>query len=280
MPLPGRERIYVELMLGKLRKLFANPTPAQKPSLPHRERVYAIGDIHGRLDLFETLLETIKNDEAARGPAQTTLVLLGDLIDRGQDSAGVLARARQLSSERHVEILCGNHEEMLLTSLEDSTALRSFLRFGGLETLASYGLAPETVADMEIDEVRDAARRHIPEQDLEFIRSFRKLVRIGDYIFVHAGLRPGVPIETQLGSDCRWIREPFLSHTGNFGGFVVHGHTITEEPDERDNRLGIDTGAYVHGTLTAVGIEGTERWYLSAEDGTHENHQTGATVAA
>ncbi|WP_226633821.1 metallophosphoesterase [Novosphingobium profundi] len=267
-------------MLGKLRKLFANPTPAQRPSLPHRERVYAIGDIHGRLDLFEKLLETIAHDEATRGPAQTTLVLLGDLIDRGQDSAGVLARARQLTKERHVEILCGNHEEMLLTSLEDSKALRSFLRFGGLETLVSYGLAAESIAEMEIDELRDAARRAIPEQDLEFIRSFRKLVRIGDYIFVHAGLRPGVSIETQLGSDCRWIREPFLSHTGNFGGFVVHGHTITEEPDERDNRLGIDTGAYVHGTLTAVGIEGTERWYLTAEDGTHENHPIGATVAA
>lgn len=258
-------------MLGKLRKLFAAPKAANQPSLPYHERVYAIGDIHGRLDLFEDLLAQIARDEAGRPAAATTIVLLGDLIDRGPDSAGVLARARALSRERAVEILSGNHEEMLMSCFEDASTMRAFLRFGGIETLASYGISPETIAELAVEDLQVLAAQAIPAEDIAFIQGFKKLVQKGDYVFVHAGLRPGVPIEMQLANDCRWIREPFLSHAGDFGGFVVHGHTITPEPDERPNRIGIDTGAYVHGMLTAIGIEGQQRWFLTASDASGED---------
>ncbi len=257
-------------MLGKLRAFFAPARVLASPSLPPGERVYAIGDIHGRLDLFNALLHRIAADEAQRPQATTTIVLLGDLVDRGADSAGVLARARALRNERDVEILGGNHEEMFLQIFEDTEILRSFLRFGGIETLASYGIAPETVAELALEELQALIRARIPEDDLAFVRSFGKLLSKGGYVFVHAGVRPGVPLEMQLTSDCRWIREPFLSHTGDLGAFVIHGHTITQEPDERANRIGIDTGAYIHGTLTAIGLEGSERWFLTASDGAND----------
>lgn len=257
-------------MLGILKDLFARPKVAMQPSAPAGERIYAIGDIHGRLDLFERLISQIERDEHARGKARTTLILLGDLIDRGPDSAGVIDLARKLSETRMVEILQGNHEEMLLSSRSDVNALRSFLRFGGLETIASYGISPEDIAELSSEDVQALMNRTIPVADFDFIREFKKLVRIGDYVFVHAGLRPETPIDMQLGRDCRWIREPFLSHDGDFGAFVVHGHTITTEPDRRPNRIGIDTGAYVHGTLTAIGLQGTEQWFVQA----HEDSST------
>ncbi|WP_327194403.1 metallophosphoesterase family protein [Novosphingobium organovorum] len=228
--------------------------------------MYAIGDIHGRLDLFEALLSRIEADEATRPAARTTIVLLGDLIDRGPHSAQVIARARQLARDRTVEILSGNHEEMFLTCLTDAQAMPSFLKFGGLETFQSYGLDMDALLERPVEELQAHIAARLPVEDLDFVRSFKKLVRIGDYVFVHAGLRPGVPLAMQLLSDCRWIREPFLSHSGAFEGFVVHGHTITQEPDLRSNRLGIDTGAYLHGCLTAIGIEGTNRWFLSARE--------------
>lgn len=269
-------------MLGKLRNLFASQSSMVAPELPRDERVYAIGDIHGRLDLFEALLQRIAADEAGRSCAtRTTIILLGDLIDRGPQSAGVLARARSLCQERSVEVLAGNHEEMFLTSLEDPKAMRSFLRFGGVETLASYGITHDMTEDLDLEAIQLLAEKTIPPQDIAFVRSFKKLLHVGDYIFVHAGIRPGVPIEMQLGSDCRWIREPFLSHPGDLGGFVIHGHTITEGPDERGNRIGIDTGAYIHGKLTAIGLEGADRWFLSVNDETGDHLPTqGDRIAA
>lgn len=261
-----RDLIPAQSMLQMFRKLFSTAKTASCPSLHSGERVYAIGDIHGRLDLFEELLRRIEIDEQQRSPARTTIVLLGDLIDRGPHSAGVVSRARTLAAQRPVEILSGNHEEMMLSSLEDPSAMRGFLRFGGVETLLSYGIERDVLLDATIEDLQALAASHIPAEDLDFLRSFKKFVRIDDYIFVHAGLRPGIPLEMQLLNDCRWIREPFLSHDGDFGGFVVHGHTIVSEPDERHNRVGIDTGAYLNGTLTAIGIEGTQRWFLSTQD--------------
>jgi len=235
------------------------------PAVPQGERVYAIGDIHGRLDLFTQLLAAIDRDDAERKPSQTSIVLLGDLVDRGPDSAGVIALARRLVATGGTEVIMGNHEEMFLLSFDKVDALRGFLKFGGRETLASYGIDVGEFSPDEAEALQQAMRERVPMEDLGFIHGFEKFVRIGDYVFVHAGLRPDTPLEMQLSYDCRWIREPFLSHQGTFPGFVVHGHTVTAEPDTRTNRIGIDTGAYMSGRLTALGLEGTERWIIQTE---------------
>lgn len=253
-------------MLSTIRKLLGRSETRRAPSTPSGERVYAVGDIHGRADLFEDLIHAIEKDDAERGRAHTTVVLLGDLIDRGQDSSAVVARARRWGQEREVEFIQGNHEEMLLVARNDTDALRGFLKFGGLETILSYGIDKEVLLAADTEEMQRLMNEAIPQDDFDFLDSFKKMVRIGDYVFVHAGVRPETPLEHQLGRDCRWIREPFLSHRGDFGGFVVHGHTITQEPDVCDNRIGIDTGAFLHGTLTAIGLQGTERWFLTASD--------------
>lgn len=247
------------------------------PTLPPGERVYAVGDIHGRADLFEQLIRIIQEDDGSRRSAHTTIILLGDLVDRGPDSAGVVRRARALAQRRDVEILMGNHEEMFLDARENTEVMRGFLRFGGLETILSYGVSHEAALASDFEELQALMNAAVPQEDFAFIGDFKKLVRKGDYIFVHAGIRPGTPIEMQMSKDCRWIREPFLSHKGDMGGFVIHGHTITEEPEMRPNRIGIDTGAFVHGTLTAIGLEGSEQWFLQARE--HEANAK-ASVAA
>lgn len=256
-------------MFAKLRQILGRSDKSSLPTfaVPAGERVYAVGDIHGRLDLFEDLIRIIEADDAARRRAHTTVILLGDLIDRGPDSAGVVARARAWAKTREVQFIQGNHEEMLLVARNSPESLRGFLKFGGRETIQSYGVPAEALVDANPEEIQRLMNQAIPEEDYAFLDGFKKLVRIGDYVFVHAGVRPETPLEHQLGRDCRWIREPFLSHRGSFGACIVHGHTITEEPDVCANRVGIDTGAFLHGTLTAIGLEGTERWFLQADEG-------------
>lgn len=253
-------------MLTKIRNLLGRPQMARRPMLASGERIYAIGDIHGRIDLFESLIEAIEEDDASRHEARTTVILLGDLIDRGPESAAVVARAREWSTRRRLEFIKGNHEEMLIASMTDVEILRGFLRYGGRETILSYGIHPIRLRDADFEELRQMMIEAIPQEDIDFLDSFKQFIRNGDYLFVHAGVRPETPLEQQLGKDCRWIREPFLSHTGDFGAFIIHGHTIAEEPQVRSNRIGIDTGAFIHGTLTAIGIEGTNRWFIQARE--------------
>lgn len=253
-------------MLAKLRNLMTRSDTAKPPSIPAGQRVYAVGDIHGRNDLFERLITLIEADDAARGNAKTTIVLLGDLIDRGEDSAGVVSRARAWSRRRRLEFIMGNHEEMLLVSRIETDAVRGFLKFGGIETIQSYGVAFDAIMAATASELQHLMYTAIPQEDFDFLESFKPMVRIGDYLFVHAGVRPDIPLDQQMPMDCRWIREPFLSHRGDFGAVVVHGHTITREPEIHANRIGIDTGAFASGILTAIGLEGTERWILQAHD--------------
>lgn len=260
-------------MLDRLRQLFrtSDETPRPLPAIPGGQRVYAVGDVHGRLDLFTALIAAIEADDSARGaiegkPAETTIVLLGDLVDRGPDSAGVVAMARELQARRTVRIITGNHEEMFLQSLEDAEILRHFLRYGGRETVLSYGIDAQTYRDATLDETQAMLREAVPAGDIAFICGFEDHVAIGDYLFVHAGIRPGAPLETQKRGDLRWIREPFLSHGESHGALVVHGHTITEDIEVRPNRIGIDTGAYQSGRLTALGLEGTTRWLIETID--------------
>lgn len=234
-------------------------------SVGEDRRIYAIGDIHGRADLFEELLGQLDRDDSGRGPMAAELILLGDLIDRGPASAQVIGRAMELAqSDAPIRFLMGNHEEVFVRAARgDVQATRFFCRIGGMETILSYGLAAEDYARMDFEQLARWLMNHIPRAHIDFLAGFEDMIEVGDYLFVHAGIRPDVPLADQKQSDLRWIRDDFLSFPGSMGKLVVHGHTITPEVDERVNRIGIDTGAYHSGRLTAIGLQGTERWYIS-----------------
>ncbi len=253
-------------MLSKFRNLFGAQESAPPAAIPPGQRVYAVGDVHGRADLFEALMEAVDSDDAARAPAESTVILLGDLVDRGPDSAGVLALAQSWQRNRHVRALMGNHEEMFLDSFDSEEVLRHFLRYGGRETLLSYPIDPATYVAASLTEAQELMREFVPAEDIAFMRSMEDMIPIGDYLFVHAGIRPEVPLEEQKVGDLRWIREPFTTHKGSLGPVVVHGHTIYDAPEIVSNRIGIDTGAYRTGRLTALGLEGTSRWLITASE--------------
>lgn len=227
-------------------------------------RAYVIGDIHGRLDLLDRLLGQIHRDLEARPVKKALLVSVGDLVDRGPSSAQVVERLR---TYRHPGVrpifLLGNHEEVLLRILGgDAMPIASWLKFGGAECLASYGVDPASLARSRGADIVAAVQRAVPRAHVEFLESFADTCRFGDYLFVHAGIRPGVELDLQSQSDLRWIRAPFLIDDSDHGMIVVHGHTISERVEERPNRIGIDTGAYRSGILTALAIEGNKRWFL------------------
>ena len=235
------------------------------PRTPKGRRAYAIGDVHGRLDLLEELLGAIEADMADRERADDYIVFLGDLIDRGPDSKGVIDRLRVLDETRYRPVfLIGNHEEVLLRLLAGERGLmKSWLRFGGAECARSYGMDPKTLDTSGEEQALAELRAAIPVDHVEFLRSFVDTFRFGDYLFVHAGIRPGIDLDAQRQVDLRWIRAPFLNDATDHGFLVIHGHTISEDVEERGNRIGIDTGAYYSGVLTAVGLQDARRWYLS-----------------
>jgi serine/threonine protein phosphatase 1 len=240
---------------------FLSRTP-WKPALPAGMRAYAVGDIHGRLDLLETLLDMIRADDAARDMADTQLILLGDLIDRGPESAGVVAFGMRPLDFATITALQGNHEAMMLEGLAGNwDALLSWLRFGGRETLESWGVSPETL-DEAPDRIAEAALAAIPEDQRIWLAERPLSVQFGDYYFVHAGVRPGVPLARQSDHDRLWIRDPFLRSTTRHPAMIVHGHSVTQDVKMLPNRIGIDTGAYASDRLTALGLEGTEQWLL------------------
>lgn len=238
-----------------------------EPAVPEGMRIYAIGDVHGRLDLLTELLRQIEEDNLARPSAQLHIVMLGDLIDRGPDSAGVidllLNRPRDFAT---FHFIAGNHEEAMIQSLEEGADPHKveWLRYGGREALRSYGV-PDDVFEMRGSLLSDELRRYVPQAHVDFVQTFEDSLVLGDYLFVHAGIRPGKPLAKQARKDLLWIREPFLSDDKtDHGHMVVHGHTITRDPELRPNRIGIDTGAYATGVLTALALEGTERRILQA----------------
>lgn len=267
-----------------LARLFGGSEIAM-PNLPAGHRLYAIGDVHGRDDLLADLLAMIETDSSTRPPAKRIVVFLGDLIDRGPSSAEVVERLRTYRpGGTRLVFLMGNHEEVLLRILDgDAPLVADWLRFGGAECLRSYGVDPDRIRTLDPDSTLETIRTAIPATHVEFLRSFDDTFRAGDYLFVHAGIRPGLPLAEQAPSDLRWIREPFLSDGAEHGYLVVHGHTIREAVEERTNRIGIDTGAYRHGVLTAIGLEGADRWYLQAGAVQAEISETGwnrATISA
>jgi serine/threonine protein phosphatase 1 len=241
--------------------------PAPRGAAGHR--AYAVGDIHGRLDLLDHLLARIEADIARRAPSRNHVVFLGDLIDRGPQSREVVERLLGWAPDRIEPVfLCGNHEEVLLRILAGEPAvLADWLRFGGAECLRSYGLPPARLRGLNEADAIAAVRDAIPDAHRDFLASFADTFRFGDYLFVHAGIRPGLGLAAQEQKDLRWIRQPFLEDASDHGFVVVHGHTISEGVDERANRIGIDTGAYHSGVLTAVAVEGAKRWFLDTAPG-------------
>lgn len=239
--------------------------PMPKASVPAGLRIYAIGDVHGRRDLLDALLDLIDADDRRRGYATPQLIFLGDLIDRGPDSAGVIERVWQITRDLPgTRLLMGNHEEIFLRALGgDDHAMRLFRRIGGRETMLSYGITEADLDRLDTPALIDLLARHVPARHVDFLRDFEDMVIAGDYAFVHAGIRPGIALEAQQPSDLRWIRERFLHHPTPHEKIIVHGHSVSSAVDARANRIGIDTGAYASNRLTAIGLEGDESWFLS-----------------
>ena len=240
--------------------------PAKTVSGPPGARAYAIGDVHGRLDLLDELLARIEADVRDRPEAKTFVVLLGDLVDRGPDSCGVIERLRTYRPAwARPVFLMGNHEEFFLNVLDgDVELVGNWLTYGGRELATSYGISDGWLLNATSQAVVHELYRKVPAEHREFVRSFGDSFRFGDYLFVHAGIRPGVALEDQSPKDMRWIREGFLDDRTDHGVVVVHGHTIVDAPEVRPNRIGIDTGAYKGGPLTALCLEGQEHRFLEA----------------
>jgi serine/threonine protein phosphatase 1 len=228
----------------------------KQPRLPEGIRIYAFGDIHGRADLLKEMFTEIDAD-LARSPASRSIeVYLGDYIDRGPYSAYTLDLLIERSRDREAIFLKGNHEAYFLEVLSDPTRLEGWRQFGGLQTLMSYGIQPSLNPDAaEQTELIRTLNEVVPHEHLAFLRGLRPSFVCGDFFFVHAGVRPGIPLNEQQESDLLWIRNDFLDSEANFGKFIVHGHTPVRQPDLRSNRINIDTGAYATGNLTLLKIE-------------------------
>ena len=232
---------------------------APRARVPEGTRIYAVGDIHGRLDLLDEVLARIDEDVADNPASNAIRVFLGDYIDRGPDSKGVIDRLIGYRMTQTAVCLMGNHEAFLGEFLKKPDVLSVWGRNGGLDTLLSYGLAPTMKTG--IQDYRKLASdldRLLPSSHREFLGSLKKYFICGDFFFVHAGVRPGICLTEQSEDDLLWIREDFLLCEDDFGKVIVHGHTPVLEPEVRPNRINIDTGAYATGRLTCLVLEGDE----------------------
>lgn len=229
--------------------------------------IYAIGDIHGRVDLLAAIHDRIATDAGLHAAKLKQLVYLGDYVSRGGNSRAVVDRVREWLPEGFQRItLKGNHEDLLLRFLDGEPDVgRHWFDYGGHETLAAYGVViPDRMArdDCSVAVLRDRFEAALPPSHQEFFRSLPISHRAGDYCFVHGGVRPGVPLSAQNDHDCMWIRKSFLESDDDHGAIVVHGHSISSQPVVRHNRIGIDTGAYHSGVLTCLVLEDTSRNFL------------------
>ena len=218
-------------------------------------RLYVIGDIHGRLDLLDQVIAAIHRDVEERGSDALT-VTLGDYIDRGPASRGVLDRLIENPFRTPHVALRGNHEGLLEAFLADPTVGMQWRRLGGVETLHSYGVrVADVMAGKNYAEAAQQLRDLLPAEHVSFLQSLKTSFGHGKYFLCHAGVRPGVPLERQSDEDLLWIRDEFLSSTMDFGKIVVHGHTPVEKPEVWPNRINIDTGAFATGRLTCIVLD-------------------------
>lgn len=242
--------------IGKARR-------SPRATIPDGERVYAIGDIHGMRGALDRLLALIA-DDVSGFDGTTSLIFLGDYVDRGPDSNAVIDRltSGDLPCDRGI-FLKGNHEDVMLQVMDGREDREmGWLAFGGIETLDSYGIDRAAIRKAGRG-IGSALLAVIPEGHRQFLQSLQMEARIGDYLFVHAGIRPGVPLDEQVDRDRMWIRETFLHSDADHRVVVVHGHSVTAAPVVRANRIGIDTGCFASGKLTALCLEGSDRRFLS-----------------
>jgi len=236
---------------------------AKTPRLPEGRRLYAIGDIHGEAALLRDLLARIEADARVRDPMRTTLVFLGDFIDRGARAADLL-RGFCGSEGADLVFLKGNHEAALVDVYRgDEEALAFWIRFGGRATLQGLGIDVPASDRIDPAQILWRLREALDVGIIDWLDALPHSFSLGDYFFCHAGVRPGIPLRRQDQDDLLWIREPFLSSDSHHGKIIVHGHTVDPDgPVIRRNRIGLDTGAHEHGRLTAIGLEGREQWVV------------------
>lgn len=234
---------------------------------PEGLRLYAIGDIHGRLDLLKAMHGRIADDLAARRPADFRIVYIGDYTDRGPDSKGVLdfLSASCKQDSRNIALM-GNHDEEFLEFLATAKRDGLFACNGGDATARSYGVEIDFSSGRHARAGRDRLLKAMPETHIVFLSSLRRSVTLGDFFFCHAGIRPGVPLDAQDPHDLIWIRQGFLDHAGLYEKVIVHGHTPVARPDIQPNRIDIDTGAFKTGRLTALVIDGGEKTLIEVSD--------------
>lgn len=237
-------------------RLSKSRNKTRKPILPEGIRIYAISDIHGCADLLQQMFTVIDRDLTTIGSRRAIHVFLGDYIDRGPDSNRTIELLIERGMKHESVFLKGNHETFLLDVLNAPSQLQNWKQYGGLQTLASYGLSPSLNPDpAEQDQLIRQLSQAIPVRQQYFLRSLRARFVCGDYFFVHAGVKPGVALARQQEQDMLWIREEFLESNQNFGKYIVHGHTPVQQPDIRPNRINIDTGAYATGNLTLLALQ-------------------------
>lgn len=250
-------------LFSRLRK----PKPSTEPGTGG-VLVYAIGDVHGQYELLKDLLAEIARDYvASAGGRRPMLVFCGDYVDRGPGAAEVVETVIWLKSRRDIEVraLKGNHEQAMLAFIDKPAKTMTWLSYGGLDTLVSYGVG----GSMDDERNRRQAARELaarlPPAHHALLRNLELVVEVGDYAFVHAGIKRGIALKKQKEDHLLWIREGFLDDDEPHDKFIVHGHTWKDDrPQTRANRIGIDTGAYATGVLTALRLDGTERRFLHA----------------
>jgi serine/threonine protein phosphatase 1 len=246
-----------------MRRPFSRKIAIKSGKVPAGTRIYAIGDVHGRADLLERTFSNIDQHLKAYPIANAIEIMLGDYIDRGPRSDQVIELLTSRSVHRQTICLLGNHETYLLEFLRDPASLAEWQRYGGLETLMAYGLAPSLKSSAD-DQKNLAAllAKRLPAHHHDFLMTLPLWFNCGDYFFAHAGVRPGIALSDQRAEDLLMIRQEFLLYKGSFGKIVVHGHTPVREPEIYDNRINLDTGAFATGRLTCAVLENDDVMFL------------------
>jgi serine/threonine protein phosphatase 1 len=240
-------------------RLFQSDTQLRQPRVPDGMRIYAVGDVHGRVDLLGELFGRIDADLDADPACRPIQILLGDYVDRGPASRKVIDLLISRSRTHEMLFLKGNHEALLIRFLEDPNSFEAWENVGGAETLGSYGLSPLLKElqrhPSELASFFDLA---FPKSHRHFLKQLKVSFECGDFFFAHAGVRPGIPLKDQRERDLLWIRQEFLCYRKGFGKIVVHGHTPVAVPEILANRINIDTGAFATGCLTCLKLDHSE----------------------
>ena len=235
--------------------------------MPSGVRIYAVGDIHGCLDLLDELLARINDDMSSRPAVRPLSIFLGDYIDRGPSSRETIDRLIAHAEKNESVFLKGNHEQIAISCLRDRGLFERWMRLGGLETLRSYGITPGAPSDdKQIVRLQAAFHEALPQSHFRFFRDLQSSFACGDYFFAHAGVKPDIPLSQQKESDLLWIRQEFLSSRDDFGKIIIHGHTPARDIEVGPNRVNIDTGAFATGRLTCLVIDESSLSLIDTSD--------------